>query len=151
MIITLPSGHEVLIDDSDYELIKPYKWHIISGYAQAETGNREKGTRKTIRMHRLIMGFPDSLIDHKNQNKLDNRRENLRPCNRSTNGMNRGAQVNSKSGVKGVCWEKRKGHWRVTITKNKKQKHVGSFHDIEQAKLAYQKAALELHGEFAAS
>lgn len=47
--------------------------------------------KKNIRIHHLVMGHPlkGFMIDHINRNSLDNRRENLRVCNRSKNSYNR--------------------------------------------------------------
>ncbi len=67
------------------------------------------GKRMKVTMHRLIfMRYqpegtvepPD--VDHKNNHKLDNRLDNLRPATRHQNSGNRGPNKNSKSGYKGV-------------------------------------------------
>lgn len=146
MKITLTNGSICLIDDEDYDLLSKYKWRLNDqGYILSE---------KVGRIHRVIMKAKEGqLVDHINCDRLDNRKSNLRFCTKSQNGMNRGAQSNSKTGLKGICKEKRPSYknkiWRVTINKLGKQIHVGYFRSIEEAKTAYQKAAILYHGEFA--
>ena len=59
---------------------------------------------------------------------------------------------NNKSGYKGVyeCFTpSKKGMWKALITKNYVSHKLGYFTTKEEAALAYNKAAVELHGEFA--
>jgi len=103
-------------------------------------------------LHRIIMGFPENReIDHRNLNKLDCRRQNLRICTRSQNMMNRGKQKNNSVGYKGVRKDKRRKrkNYRAQITANKKIYYLGSFKKPEAAGAAYRKAAKQLHGKFA--
>lgn len=162
MKIVLPSNHEVLIDDEDFEKLSEYKWRFVSNrYAAAvkyDTGKRKNdGTLKqrVIKMHRLIMDCPiDKVIDHINGNGLDNRKENLRICTRSQNMANQKKRYVSKSGYKGVSLGNNKTNpWRAYINKKEsgksKQHHLGFFSTKEGAALAYNKKAKELWGEFA--
>ncbi len=149
MTVTFPSGHICIIDDQDAKLFEKHKWHLVNGYAQTEVGSRRNGTRKTLRLHRLIMNAGSGqMIDHKNRNPLDNRRSNLRFCDKSTNGMNRPAQSNNTSGFKGVSFHKPRGRWRAYITVMKKTRHLGLFDTADDAHKAYIKAAEQLHKEF---
>ena len=52
-----------------------------------------------------------NLIDHKDMNRLNNQRLNLRPATHSQNKANRNAQVNSKSGIKGVSYSSKRNKW----------------------------------------
>lgn len=103
--------------------------------------------------HRLVWALHHDevpeFLDHINGDKDDNRIENLRPASKSENGMNRSKQRNNVSGVKGVCWDTRKGRWLATIKKEGKQVRLGHFSDPEAAHAAYAKAAQDLHGQFA--
>jgi len=143
-----------LVDDSDFDKLTkqiPYKW-----YARKESSGNVYAVRhsyiksRSIRMHVAIMGHVTGKeIDHRNGNTLDNRRCNLRHCTRAENQRNRGAQKNNTSGYKGVSWYKGHNRWRVQIKHNGKKIHLGYFTCIVKAASAYDKAALELHGEFA--
>lgn len=146
----LPDGRYFQYDAVDAELVGAHRWHIVAGYVQTEVGDRRRGTRRHLRLHRLITNAPAGvLVDHRNRNKLDNRRANLRVADRSTNGMNRSAQLNNTSGFKGVSLHKKTGRWRAYITVHKKTRHLGLFATPELAHEAYVRAAAELHGEFA--
>lgn len=149
MRFKLPSGHTAYIDKEDAHLLEEYKWHLVNGYVQTEIGSRTLGTRKTMRLHRMILSpSPNELVDHEDRNPLNNRRRNLRLSNKSTNGMNRIAQKNSKSGLKGISWSKQKSKWRITCTVNGKQYHLGYAKTIEKALKKYKAKIRSYHGEF---
>jgi len=98
------------------------------------------------------MDPPEDLeVDHKNLNRLDNRRQNLRVCSRSENMMNRGRQKNNASGYKGVGRDERRKrkNFRARITARKKTYLLGYFEKPDEAGAAYKKAAKQHHGKFA--
>eukprot|EP01035_Chromulina_nebulosa_P023351 gene23351-30261_t len=87
-------------------------------------------------------------VDHISNNKLDNRIENLRWCTYTENNRNRGVGKNSKSGIKGVTWDKVMNKWKAGIKINGKTVHLG-YHDLlEEAKQARQNKATEVFGDF---
>lgn len=93
--------------------------------------------------------WPDFEIDHINGDKLDNRIANLRPATRSGNMTNMGPRKNSKTGVKGVSWDKQHLKYRAQIMAEGKKINLGRFSTIEDAAAAYASAASKYHGEFA--
>lgn len=134
-----------LIDEEDYELVSPYSWYLhTAGYAMAHPKGKD---RITVLMHRLIMGSDVKLVDHINRNRLDNRRENLRPASPQMNAANRGISKRNKSGYKGVS--KCKNRWRSRIMINGKEINLGFYATPEEAAEAYNEAALEYLGEYA--
>lgn len=138
-----------LVDDQDYDWLNQWKWYAGGSPARIYVARQEKGSLKTIRMHRLILGATGRhvLVDHKNGNTLDNRRENLRLCTTGENIQNQKAHANSFTGVKGVCLFRKK--FRAEIQFDKNRVYLGAFEDIKDALLAYNEAALKYHGEFA--
>ena len=108
---------------------------------------------KDHKIHRLIFmmhyGYLPTLIDHKDNNPLNNKIENLRPATKSQNALN--SKINSKntSGVKNVYWSKHHKKWHVRVIKHKKLKHIGYFENLELADLVAQEARNKYHGEFA--
>lgn len=87
--------------------------------------------------------------DHKNANKHDNRKENLRDATHSQNNMNRGVQSNSTSGITGVRWDKRQQKWTAKIKINKRTISLGSYVLKEDAIKARKEAEEKYFGEFA--
>lgn len=79
------AGRHALVDPADFPLVARHSWHYKEGYAVAKVNGKE------VRMHRFIMNEtdPDIVIDHKNRNRLDNRRSNLRRFNLLENANNR--------------------------------------------------------------
>jgi hypothetical protein len=79
-----------------YDKIKHFRWCIYNnGTAITRIGS------KRIQMHRYL--FPKyKTIDHKNGNKIDNRKENIRECTFTENTQNRRMHRGTKSGYKGV-------------------------------------------------
>lgn len=131
----------ILLDKEDEYLLEKYRWSLNNrGYAQARVNGQ------TITLHRLLMGNPKGLeIDHRNLDKLDNRKNNLRTCTHSENSRNRKVKSNSKTGYKGIHKEKNSDKWRVRINR----KHIGYFNELNHAIDAYNKAVREFYGEFA--
>lgn len=139
----------VLIDKDDYKRVKMFRWSIDShGYAISKAFT---GTNSTLRvkMHRLIMSFPEGLlIDHKDMNKINNKKINLRTSSKTTNSANRFAQSNNKLKIKGVTFRRDRNKFRATIGHKGKQYFLGNFETAEEAKNAYNLKAKELFGEF---
>lgn len=147
--IPITKGHVVLVSDDDFDQLSKFKWHFYKGYA-ARMSFLRLGKRRHIMMHQEIMGRVQGMeIDHRNLNKLDNRRENLRICTHAQNNQNEDKQSRNTSGFKGVNWHKASRKWRASIRANNKQIALGVFDSPVEAAMAYDKAAVELHGEFA--
>ena len=105
--------------------------------------------------HRIIWEMhngeiPDGMqVDHINQDKLDNRVENLRLATNSQNNHN-SSRTKGKSKYKGVYkagWDKDK--WFAKLTIDGKQKYFGTHDTEEEAALAIDKAYSDLHGDYA--
>lgn len=93
--------------------------------------------------------WPTTHIDHRDNDALNNRLENLREANDSQNQANRGKNKNSTSGYKGVYWDKSSGRWAANIWKNYQKIWLGCHDTPELAYAAYCAATRKLNGEFA--
>lgn len=145
--IKLTKGFYALVDSDDFERLNKFRWCVgktsFHYYAMRRDG------RKTMFMHRFITNAPNGyLVDHKNKNSLDNRKENLRICTAQQNRRNNSLSKLSTSGYKGVSWNKRIGKWSAYIRANYKKIHLGYFEDKIEAAHAYNNAAKEHFGEF---
>ena len=89
------------------------------------------------------------IIDHKNLNKRDNRRCNLRICTDAENVLNKGLQHRNKSGCPGVRWYAPRNKWQARIRKDKKEYHLGYFVNKDDAIEARKEAEKKYFGDFA--
>lgn len=141
--ILLTQGQKVLVDDEDFEMLSQYKWHLHS------TGYARKSSPKMY-MHRLIMNPDKKLqVDHKNHNRLDNRRQNLRVCTEEQNKFNMSDRKDNTSGFRGVTWNKEKHKWTAQIGFKGTTKNLGHHLDKIEAAKAYNTVAQQLFGDFA--
>lgn len=150
--IQLSKGYKAIVDDQDFELLNSFNWFVNvqkDGYVRAVKNKTLKCNH--TKMHRMILNItdPNILVDHKDGNPLNNQRNNLRTCNDSQSTCNVSSARGSTSKYLGVSFHKQGQKWRATIFKDYKQISLGYFETEEQAALAYNEKAKELHGEFA--
>lgn len=146
--IKLTKGKFALVDNKDHEMLIKYHWHYRpDGYAARR--NKTKNGKQVALMHRFILDLkPKEFCDHKNGNRIDNRRKNLRRCSSSENNMNANISKRNTTGYKGVSWYKRLKKWRVQIASGGKYFWLGYHSDIRKAAQVYNKKATKLHGKF---
>lgn len=150
--IKLTQGYVALVDDEDFEKLNQYKW-----YAHTTDSNKIYAARHVKRnitelMHRKILNAPNKvLVDHKNNNTLDNQTSNLRLCTHSENMRNSKPHKNSSSQYKGVYLQIREGTswWVSEIRFNSNKFFIGRFKNEIDAAKAYNIYAINLHKEFA--
>jgi len=147
-IILLNQGFEAKVDPEDYEQLSKHRWGVRHGH-HVHYAVRWVN-RKAILMHRQIMkAKKGQIIDHINDDGLDNRRSNLRFCTRSQNSANSRLIRKTYSNLKGVSWDKTNEYWVVRIQKDKKRMFLGCFKDKIEAHKVYVEVAKDFHGEFA--
>lgn len=118
------------------------------GYTQIRVDGR---IYKTHRLAWLYVhgAFPFGQIDHINQDRGDNRIDNLRDATKAQNMWNVGVVAANTTGFKGVSLIKPTGRYRARIKKDGHEIRLGHFGTAKEAADAYAQAAAELHGEFA--
>ena len=102
-------------------------------------------------MHRQIMkparGF---VVDHKNHQGFDNRKDNLQIVTAAENNYNsRKTSRPTTSIYKGVSKCRKTGKWRAVIHINGIDIHLGYFYSEIEAAKVYDEAAKKFRGEFA--
>lgn len=143
-----------LIDIEDYERVTRSKWSINrSGknqYVYATTAKFLAAHHRALHAY-ILRVSPGARVDHISGDTFDNRRQNLRPATASQNAMNmrRPTFPGKTSRFKGVCWSSSEERWQANIQADGVAHYVGLFDSEEDAAIAYDGAALRLHGEFA--
>lgn len=125
------------IDEEDNERVSKYNWYSNKGYIRAKIRIFYNGIDiggETSKLHSFLMGkAPEGKEwDHKNQNKLDYRKENLRSVTHTINVRNSSLRSDNTTGYRGILltW---KGQYYVDISSNKKRHYLGTFDDLEEA------------------
>lgn len=114
-----------------------------NGYMTVKINYREH------RLHRIIWvlmtgDWVESEIDHIDNNRSNNKWNNLRLSDRQLNGQNlKTAHKDARSKYLGVCFDS--GKWRANISVNHKAYFLGHFDTEIEAHEAYLKAKRELH------
>ncbi len=146
--IRLPRGLVALVDDEDYGWLSRWSWSYDGRYAKRVFVD-ESGARRTVSMHRLVMGEPEGLcVLHFNGDLLDNRRSNLRVCAMAEVSRRRRMQANNTSGYRGVRWVERIGRWKARIRVCGRRIELGDYRELMDAVRAYDEASVRYHGEY---
>lgn len=147
------NGETVIIDDEDWPRVSQYRWKVkrrVRYCAEIIEVRCDRKHQKSIVLARLITNCPAGLVvDHRNGNNLDNRKENLRPCTHVQNCKNRIREHGrNTSGFRGVVWHTGRQLWYAQIKVDGKCKFLGAFGDKEQASAVYREANRTYYGEF---
>ncbi len=133
----------MIIDEEDKHRVSQYSWFLTNGYITAYIDG------KLVYLHRYIMGATsDKVVDHRNKIVWDCRKSNLRLCSQADNLCNKTKTTKkTTSKYKGVYFDGKL--FKVSIKRAGVRKYIGSFSDERLAGIAYNLAAVKLHGEFA--
>jgi hypothetical protein len=109
---------------------------------------------KSLKAHRVIWKIvtgndPVEEIDHIDGNRSNNRWENLREATGCQNGQNRKLYSNSRSGIKGVSYNRAEDKWDAYIMANRKFTLLGRFKSRDDAANIVAAERARLHGNFA--
>jgi hypothetical protein len=142
--IALGDGFYAYVDAADYEWLSRWQWSMVGAYA----GRYEKG--RLVLMHReIVTPRKGMIVDHKNRNKLDNTRGNLRVCTHAENAYNRAKRRGSVSRFKGVGRRKKGNKFYACVYCKGDQFYLGVFANEIDAARAHDARAVEAFGEFA--
>lgn len=114
------------------------------GYACVKVG------RKMLKAHRVIYAIvtgqmPDGQIDHIDQNRMNNRIENLRDVSQSENAHNSKIRKTNTSSFTGVYWYTQLQKWESNICVDSRLVHLGYFDDFDEAVQARKMAKIKYH------
>jgi len=140
-LVSTDRGTFIKVSNEDFDLVSQHSWTVDNGgYAITRIA------RKNFRMHQVILGTG---LDHKNNDRLDNRRENLRIATAQQQGMNRTKSVGKSTGYKGVSLKGGGKYIEAYIQVDRKKRHLGYYSTQEDAARAYDREAKRLFGDFA--
>ena len=116
----------VTVDDCDYEANKRYRWRINDddGYVYRNRGEK-------LMLHRTLLGLSKGdckLGDHRDRNKLNNQRYNLRVVTHSESMANRAGWKSLPRGVYKV-----KAGYRAIVTIGRCKHRIGIYPTIANA------------------
>jgi len=158
--IKLTRGYHAVVDDFVFESINKHKWHanVNKNLVYARRAVKESIVHNgkkyhriiIIQMHREIASCYDDnkVVDHIDNNGLNNQKENLRICTQKENLRNRRKIKPSKSKHKGVSKKSTSMQYRATISIDNKHIHLGQYSSEEEAAFAYNVASKKYHREF---
>lgn len=106
-------------------------------------------------VHRIIWAWVrgedpgESILDHRDNNGLNNRFDNLRKATQLGNTHNSRIASHNTSGFKGVYYRKPRSKWYGALLLNGKRHLTPHFDTAEQAAAALRRLRSKLHKEFA--
>ena len=159
VFIPLSKGLHALVDPLDAIEVRKHKWQVKlrpRGPAYAVTTVKgADGKRRMLQLHRFVWnlhgGHTTPVVDHENGVGLDCRwsASNLRAATHEQNAWNASAHKDSKSGTRGVSYDKRSKKWRARVMRKGKEVQVAACASKSDAVAARAAAVREMHREFA--
>lgn len=151
--IALPCGRSFSIDDADLHFLDGRIWFSRwskGGNRNLHVRGRPPGVgKKEVGLARLILGLKKGeVVDFKNLNGLDCRRENIRKTSRAIGNRHVPKKRKHKK-YKGVFFDRRRGKFYAQIAVDRRRYYGGNFDDPQLAAAAYDLLAVKHHKEFA--
>lgn len=140
--VWLTNGEIALVDTEDFKRVSRIRWsHHTKGYAFATING------KSVMLHNFILRRPASrfiVVDHKNRDRLDNRKANLEVKTQAENVRNRPIDRRNKSGCLGVTWHAAANKWAARLFIKGKAMWLGVFDEVKDACAARIAAEVEI-------
>lgn len=149
--IYMIDGGSTIVSDEDYEWLSQYDWYTSERdryvYRYEKLGKFGlKWKYKAVLIHRAILNAdPDEICDHKNGDRRDNRRENLRIVTRQINSQNSMNRTN-QHGWRGIYKNKRTNGpmcWYARLTVDGKLYRSPGLSSSREAALYFNELAMK--------
>lgn len=128
---------EAVVDEDDYDrVVAEGRWSLsLRGYAYRRV--QRDGVQREVKMHRFVLGLTsaDPMVDHRDRDPLNNRKDNLRTCSNAENGQNRDG-FRRTSRHRGVFWDAGIRRWRAQGSKDRRTVYLGTFDTEDEAAAA---------------
>lgn len=127
------------VSAQDVAYLSHWDWFLNCRYVSR--GERHNGRYRRILLHRVVaqrMGLvtQGKEVDHKDRNRLNNKRGNLRAVTKSRNQHNAGARRDSRTKHRGVTPRANRNTLVVRIQVDKKRTYVGDYPTLDAAIIA---------------
>lgn len=135
--------HEIVVDTIDLEFVLTLGLSIVKRDHLRHVAINTQPYYKQY-LHRVLLGVtdPDIIVDHRDNNGLNNSRDNLRKTDKVGNALNMRVNKNKKSGLpKGVY--RQRGGYKAQVKINHLEFYLGQFSTVEAAEAAYLKKVKE--------
>ena len=109
--------------------------YLNRGYVKIKIGKIKYPAHRLAWLY-YYGSHPESILDHINRIKSDNRISNLRETTNFRNAKNKWLYKSNTSGVNGVCWDKTNKKWTSTITSNGRVLSLGNYGTFDDAVIA---------------
>lgn len=150
--IILTQDKVALVDDEDYDYLNQWNWYAAkSRYVYyAQRMGFINGKHIIVKMHRILTNLTDPklMVDHINNDGLDNQKANLRITTSGPNQINTN-RIRGEVPYKGVTYRKDVDKFQSRITVNGRTFSLGFYTDPISAAEAYNEAAVKYYGSFA--
>lgn len=104
------------VSNRDFAAASGFRWYLAGGYVCQWSDKTQPR-----RLHRFIVRPPRRIhVDHRDHNKLNNARSNLRILSHASNVRHQKgpAKTNKSSGILGVHWNEHVGYWYGVVQVN---------------------------------
>ena len=151
-------SYDIMIDKEDFDLVKQGQWFVVNKRRNSQlkdifevTWSKQVGSKqRDYMLHQWLLGTKGKnvIVDHINNDRFDNRRQNLRIVDNVINAINQQPRMVSKNKFiknrKGFTYEKRTGKYLVRINIKGKEVNIGRYDTDEEAELIFLKANIIL-------
>lgn len=142
----LTESYDILIDKEDFEKVSKGQWYVFMNRKNSYLKDiieilytiSVNGKTKVYNIYQWILDskYKNVIIDHKNRNRLDNRKCNIEISDATKNRINQT--------YKGYNYDKRTRKYLVRISINKKAINIGRYNTELEAETIYLKAMILL-------
>lgn len=141
--------HVVLLDLEDLPRFEGKTISIRKGTGKEKYYGVVRHNGKPLLLHRFVMDYDGPLlVDHRDGNGLNDKKENLRLATVSQNAQNIESNAASQSGIKGLVYDPSKKKWRVRIKLEGKVVFEHFYKNKEKAIEVLDRKLEKYHGEF---
>lgn len=147
------SPYVAIVSAVDHDFLMQWNWSYSKTNGYALRYHREVNRRRPVFMHRVVMErmlggpIPEGyVVDHRDHNRLNAQRKNLRLITKSENQWWKRVPKNSTTGYKGVTFHE--SRYEAHIRAHGKRFYLGRFDTAQDAAFMYDAVSAVLHGEF---